>query len=71
MQPKEKIIHLDIPLRPWEVLGVDVFHLNNKNYLCIIDYHSKFPVIEDGRVINRESNHNNKSYLWNVVYCIN
>ena len=46
MQPKEKIIHYDIPLRPWEVLGADVFHFNNKNYLCIIDYHSKFPVIK-------------------------
>ena len=43
-QPKEKILHHDIPLRTGEVLGVDIFHLNNKKYLCIIDYHSKFPV---------------------------
>ena len=28
------------------MLGADVFHFNNKNYLCIIDYHSKFPVIK-------------------------
>ena len=46
MQPKEKIIHHDIPLRPWEVLGADVFHFNNKNYLCVMDYHSKFPIIK-------------------------
>ena len=46
MQPKEKIIHHDIPLRLWEVLGADVFHFNNKNYLCIIDYHSKFHIIK-------------------------
>ena len=45
-QPKEKVIHHDIPLRPWEVIGADVFHFNNKNYLCIVDYHSKFPVIK-------------------------
>ena len=45
-QPKEKIVHHDIPLRPWEVLGADVFHFNNKNYVCIIDYHSKFPLIK-------------------------
>ena len=45
-QPKEKIIHHDIPLRPWEVLGADVYHFNNKNYLCIVDYHSKFPVVK-------------------------
>ena len=28
------------------MLSADVFHFNNKNYLCIIDYHSKFPVIK-------------------------
>ena len=31
---------------PWEVLGTDVFHFNNKNDLCIVDYHIKFPVIK-------------------------
>ena len=45
-QPKEKVLHHDIPLRPWEVLVTDVFHFNNKNYLCIVDYHSEFPVIK-------------------------
>ena len=28
------------------MLGADIFHLNSKNYLCIIDYHSKFPAIK-------------------------
>ena len=45
-QPKEKIIHHVIPLMPWEVLGADIFHFNNKNHLCIVDYHSKFPVVK-------------------------
>ena len=45
-QSKEKIIHNKIVLRPWEVLGVDIFQLNNKNYLCIVVYHSKFPEIK-------------------------
>ena len=45
-QPKERIIHHEIALRPWEVFGADVFHFNNKNYLCIVDYHSKFPVVK-------------------------
>ena len=31
MQPKQKMIHHDIPLRPWEVLGADIFHFNKKN----------------------------------------
>ena len=39
-QPKEKIIHHDIPLRPWEVAGADIFHFNNMNYLCVVDYNS-------------------------------
>ena len=45
MQPKEKIIHHDIPLRPWEVVRADVFNFNNINYLCVVDYNSKFPII--------------------------
>ena len=45
MQPKEKIIHHDVPLRPWEVVGADIFHFNNINYLCVVDYNSKFPII--------------------------
>ena len=45
MQPKEKIIHHEVPLRPWEAVGADVFHFNNINYLCVVDYNSKFPII--------------------------
>ena len=46
MQPQERMIHHDIPLKPWEVVGADVFHYINKNYLCIVDYNSKFPIIK-------------------------
>ena len=45
-QPKEQIIHPKIPRKPWEVVGADMSTLHNKNYLCILDYHSKFPVIK-------------------------
>ena len=55
MQPKEKIIHHDIALRPWEVIGADVYHFNNKYYLCIVDYHSKFPVIKRLERLSAES----------------
>ena len=55
MQPKEKIIHHNIPLRPWEVVSANVFHFNNKNYLCIVDYHSKFPVIKRLERLSAES----------------
>ena len=46
MQPKEKSIHHDIQLRPWEVVRGDIFHFNNKNYLCVVDYNIKFPIIK-------------------------
>ena len=51
----EKMIHHDIPLRPWGVLGADIFHFNNKNYLCIVDDHSKFPVIKRMEGLSTES----------------
>ena len=55
MQPKEKIINHNIPLRPWEVLDTDIFHFNNKNYLCIIDCHSKFPMVKGLEGLSAES----------------
>ena len=45
-QPKEKIIHHEVPLRPWEAVGADVFHFNNINYLCVVDYNSKFSIVQ-------------------------
>ena len=45
MQLREKIIHHEIPLRPWEAVGADIFHFNNINYLRAVDYNSKFPII--------------------------
>ena len=27
-------------------MGAEIFQLNNKNYLCIVDYHSKLPVVK-------------------------
>ena len=55
MQPKEKMIHHNIPLMLWEVLGTDVFHFNSKNYLCIVDYHSKFPMVKILEGLSAES----------------
>ena len=46
MQPREQILLHNIPLQPREVVGADIFHFNNKNCLCIIDYNSKFPIIK-------------------------
>ena len=45
-QLKVKIIHCEILGKLWEVIGVDMLTLNNKNYLYIVYYHSKFPVVK-------------------------
>ena len=37
------------------MLGADVFHFNNKKYLYIVDYHSKFPVIKRVERLSTES----------------
>ena len=37
------------------MLCADAFDFNNKNYLCIIDYHSKFPVIKRLEGLTAES----------------
>ena len=37
------------------MLGVDIFHLSNKNYLCVVDYHSKFPVIKKMEGLSEEN----------------
>ena len=36
----------EIPGRLWESVGADIFTIDNKCYLHIVDYHSKFPIIE-------------------------
>ena len=59
----------EVPLRPWEAVGADIFHLNNINYLCVVDYNSKFPIIRKLQGLSLE-------YLINAVsatfakYCI-
>ena len=68
-QPKEWILYHDIPLQPWEVVGADVFHFNNKNYLCIIDYNSKFPIIKRLEGLSAENLTNTvKIIFMNMVY---
>ncbi len=46
-QTKETLIPHEIPTRPWQVLGTDLFHFEGANYLIVADYmyYSKFPFI--------------------------
>ena len=54
-QTKEKLIHHDIPGKPWEVIGVDMFTLNNKHYLCIVDYHNNFLIVKTAENMSADS----------------
>ena len=49
------MIHHVIPARPWDIIGTDMFTLNIKHYLCIVDYHNKFPVIQKTEDLSADS----------------
>ena len=44
-QQKEPVIPIEIPSRPWQKLGVDLFLHNNLWYIIFADYYSKYPWI--------------------------
>ena len=46
-QPKEPLICHDIPQRPWEKIGCDIFTFNNRDYLCTVDYFSDYFEIDE------------------------
>ncbi|XP_068250749.1 uncharacterized protein [Palaemon carinicauda] len=47
LQPKEPMeaITPNLPNQPWHTLGMELFTVNDRNYVIITDYYSKFPVI--------------------------
>ena len=44
-QPKLPLMQPDLPTRPWERLGTDIFEFKGPKYLMIVDYYSRFLVI--------------------------
>ena len=44
-QPQEQIIPHKVPGKSWEVIGEDIFQIQDKHVLCVIDYFNKFPII--------------------------
>ena len=40
--PKEPLMPHDVPSRPWEQVGVDLFELNKKDFMVTVDYYSNF-----------------------------
>ncbi|XP_061178395.1 uncharacterized protein K02A2.6-like [Saccostrea echinata] len=41
-QTKQPLKPHSVPLRPWQKLGLDLFELNRKSFLTVVDYFSKF-----------------------------
>ena len=41
-QSNQPLMPLDIPYRPWERIGVDLFTFDNKEFLITVDYFSNF-----------------------------
>lgn len=43
--PKEPLRPVATPSRPWEMVGSDLFRWNNKNFLLLVDYYSRYPEV--------------------------
>lgn len=41
----ETLLQHELPTRPWQILGTDLFHFDNGTYLIIADYYSKFQFV--------------------------
>ena len=53
-QLKLPILQPDLPIRPWEKLGTDIFEFRREKYFMVVDYFSRFPVI---RLLNNMISH--------------
>ena len=62
-QQKEPLINHKLPDRPWEKIGIDLFAVEGKDYLCTVDYFSDFfeidhlPHTKDANVIIKRLKH--------------
>ena len=45
-QQKELIIPFEVPNRPWQIVGINLFHHNKGWYIIVADYGSKYPWIQ-------------------------
>ncbi|XP_061127410.1 uncharacterized protein K02A2.6-like [Syngnathus typhle] len=42
VNPVEPLMPSELPERPWQKVGADLFTLNNSNYVLLVDYYSRF-----------------------------
>ena len=52
---KKDMLHHKVPDTPWTKLATDIFHFQGTNYLIIVDYTSKFPVVKQLRKMDQRA----------------
>ena len=45
-QAQEKTVLHDVLCKPGQVAGIDIFSINNNIPLCVVDYYSKFSIMQ-------------------------
>ena len=63
-QQKDPAIAIEVPFRPWQKIGMDLFFCKGKWYLLVCDYYSKFPVF---RLLPSTSSTNVISALESII----
>ena len=51
--PKEPMVQVPIPSRPWEMVATDLFQWEQSNYMVVVDYYSRY--IEVAKLENTTS----------------
>lgn len=44
-QPAEPLMPHAVPEYPWQKIGADIFSYNRRDFLLVVDYFSKFPLV--------------------------
>ena len=54
-QCQEPTIHHNIPPTPWWKLGSDLYHINNRDFLILVDYFSKYPIVAELKTLTSKA----------------
>ena len=48
-------MHHNIPPTPWWKLGSDLYHINNRDFLILVDYFSKYPIVAELKTLTSKA----------------